>query len=114
MIFGGWAAGSGWHGREPDGGIIADGADGFQGHVAGPLGGPFVGLLEQDGADEAHDGGLIGMSPAGFEPTAPRLGIWCSIRLSYGDANRPLARPEPSAKAFVPPARDWRRAPRGA
>lgn len=26
------------------------------------------------------------MSPAGFEPTAPRLGIWCSILLSYGDA----------------------------
>lgn len=22
--------------------------------------------------------------PAGFEPTTPRLGIWCSIRLSYG------------------------------
>ena len=25
------------------------------------------------------------MSPAGFEPTAPRLGILCSILLSYGD-----------------------------
>src|SRR5271165_7249831 len=24
-------------------------------------------------------------SPAGFEPTAPGLGILCSIRLSYGD-----------------------------
>jgi hypothetical protein len=24
-------------------------------------------------------------SPARFERTAPRLGIWCSIRLSYGD-----------------------------
>ena len=22
--------------------------------------------------------------PAGLEPTTPRLGIWCSIRLSYG------------------------------
>ena len=22
--------------------------------------------------------------PTGFEPVAPRLGIWCSIRLSYG------------------------------
>ena len=22
--------------------------------------------------------------PRGFEPLAPRLGIWCSIRLSYG------------------------------
>lgn len=25
------------------------------------------------------------MSPARFELTAPRLGIWCSILLSYGD-----------------------------
>lgn len=24
-------------------------------------------------------------SPAGFEPTAPELGILCSILLSYGD-----------------------------
>lgn len=32
---------------------------------------------------------LAGMSPAGFEPTAPGLGILCSIRLSYGDV-RPL------------------------
>ena len=24
--------------------------------------------------------------PAGLEPTTPRLGIWCSIRLSYGRA----------------------------
>ena len=22
--------------------------------------------------------------PSGFEPLAPRLGIWCSIQLSYG------------------------------
>ena len=22
--------------------------------------------------------------PTGFEPVAPRLGIWCSILLSYG------------------------------
>jgi hypothetical protein len=27
--------------------------------------------------------------PAGFEPTAPRLGIWCSIRLSYGNPQAP-------------------------
>ena len=25
------------------------------------------------------------VSSAGFEPTAPRLGIWCSILLSYED-----------------------------
>lgn len=35
---------------------------------------------------------MTGMaSPAGFEPTAPRLGIWCSIRLSYGDTGDCLA-----------------------
>ncbi len=28
-------------------------------------------------------------SPAGFEPTAPRLGIWCSILLSYEDGSTP-------------------------
>jgi len=27
-------------------------------------------------------------SPAGFEPTAPGLGILCSILLSYGDVRR--------------------------
>ena len=26
------------------------------------------------------------VSPAGFEPTAPGLGILCSILLSYGDS----------------------------
>lgn len=26
-------------------------------------------------------------SPTGLEPVAPRLGIWCSIRLSYGDGS---------------------------
>ncbi len=26
------------------------------------------------------------VSPARFERTAPRLGIWCSILLSYGDS----------------------------
>ena len=29
------------------------------------------------------------MSPTGFEPVAPRLGISCSILLSYGDAGNP-------------------------
>ena len=28
------------------------------------------------------------VSPAGFEPATPRLGIWCSILLSYGDVGR--------------------------
>ncbi len=28
---------------------------------------------------------ILLVSPAGFEPTAPGLGILCSILLSYGD-----------------------------
>lgn len=28
------------------------------------------------------DNNMVG--PAGFEPSTPRLGIWCSIQLSYG------------------------------
>lgn len=35
-------------------------ADGFQCHVAGPLHGPFVVMLEQQCADEAEDGSVIG------------------------------------------------------
>ncbi|VXC59185.1 hypothetical protein SPHINGOT1_120022 [Sphingomonas sp. T1] len=27
---------------------------------------------------------VVVVTPSGFEPLAPRLGIWCSIRLSYG------------------------------
>ena len=46
--------------RQADDGIIAQGRDGFQRHVAGALDGPFVVLFEQDGADEADDGGLVG------------------------------------------------------
>ena len=37
------------------------GRDGFQGHVAGTLDGPFVVLLKPDGADEAGDGRLVGV-----------------------------------------------------
>jgi hypothetical protein len=32
----------------------------LQGHVAGALGGPFVGLFQQDGAGQADGGGLVG------------------------------------------------------
>ena len=57
----GWAEiDAGCHGGQADEGIIAQGCDGFQGHVAGALDGPLVVLLEQDGADEADDGGLVG------------------------------------------------------
>jgi len=43
-----------------DDGIIAQRRDGFQGHVAGAQDRPFVVLLEQDRADQANDGILIG------------------------------------------------------
>ena len=59
----GWAAASGGHGGQADGGIVAHGAGGFQGHVAGALGGPFVGLLENNGANQAGDApSLVKMS----------------------------------------------------
>jgi hypothetical protein len=40
--------------------IIAGGAHAFQADVAGALDGPLVVLFEQDGTDEAGDGGLVG------------------------------------------------------
>ena len=53
----GW---SGSHGRQPDDGIVAQGCDRFQRHIAGALNCPFVILLEQDRADETGDGLIIG------------------------------------------------------
>src|ERR1700722_1527254 len=41
-------------------------------------------------------------SPIGFEPTAPGLGILCSILLSYGDA-APSLHELPPPKKPVPP-----------
>ena len=52
-----WSAGDS---RKADGWIIAQGRDGFQRHVTGPLDVPFVVLFEQDRADQAHDGVLVG------------------------------------------------------
>ena len=40
-------------------------------------------------------------SPAGFEPTAPGLGILCSIRLSYGDIVNEFNKLLPSSGAFL-------------
>jgi hypothetical protein len=48
---------------QADGRIIAQGRNGFQGHVAGALDGPFVVLLEQDGAHEPYDGFLVWEDP---------------------------------------------------
>ena len=38
---------------------------------------------------------MVVASPAGFEPTAPRLGIWCSILLSYGDDSNRIPQQQP-------------------
>jgi hypothetical protein len=46
--------------RELDERIMAKRSDGFQCHVARPLDRPFIVLLEQDGADRAGNGFLIG------------------------------------------------------
>ena len=53
----GWSAGDS---RKADGWIIAHWRDGFQRHVAGTLDGPLIVLFEQNRADEADDGILIG------------------------------------------------------
>src|SRR5207245_8179906 len=37
-----WPVMSGGHGGQLDEGIVAQWSDGFQGHVAGPLDGPFI------------------------------------------------------------------------
>jgi hypothetical protein len=39
---------------------MAQRGDGFQRHLAAALRRPFVVLFDEDGADEAHDGGLVG------------------------------------------------------
>ncbi len=52
-----WSGGQGW---QTDGGIIAEGGDGFQGHVAGALDGPLIALFEQDGPDQARDRCFVG------------------------------------------------------
>ena len=41
------------------------------------------------------------VSPAGFEPTAPGLGILCSILLSYGDASLRIAQPRQPVTSAV-------------
>jgi len=52
----GW---SGCHGGHPDDGIIAQGRDCFQRHIATALEGQLVILFEQDRAEEAGDGGFV-------------------------------------------------------
>lgn len=54
--------------RQADAGIIADRCDGFQRHVAGALYGPFVILLQKDGADQSGDRRFVGEDPDHIGP----------------------------------------------
>ena len=51
---------SGCDERQADAEIMAQRCDGFQAHVASALDGPFIVLFEQQCADQADNGGLIG------------------------------------------------------
>lgn len=51
-----------------DGGIIAHRHHGFQRHVTGTLHGPLIVLFEQDRADQADDGILVGEDADHFGP----------------------------------------------
>ena len=75
---GAFRQGPGWsddHGWQSDDGIIAQGGDGFQRHIAGALDGPFVVLLQQDCADEPDDSLVVGKDAddvgAACPPSAP-------------------------------------------
>ena len=48
-------------------------------------------------------------SPAGFEPTTPRLGIWCSIQLSYGDLGPAYTTAGASEQQRPNPCAPWRK-----
>jgi hypothetical protein len=60
VLLAGCAAASDSCNWQADGWSIAHGGDGLQRHVARSLGGPFIGLLEQQRADEPDDGGFVG------------------------------------------------------
>ena len=59
VVSGGSVPVSGGHGRQPDGVTMPEAGEGLQAHVAAPDG-PFVVLLQHQGADEADDRGLVG------------------------------------------------------
>ena len=55
--------GSGGHGGQPDGVTMPERRERLQAHVA-PADRPFVVLLQQQGADQADDRGLVGKMPS--------------------------------------------------
>ena len=52
--------------RQADAVTLAERSDRLKGHVAGSLDRPLVGLLEQEGADEASDGRSHNVAALGF------------------------------------------------
>ena len=61
------AGGSSGQGGQADGGIIAECSDGFQGHVAGALYGPFIDLFQEYGTDEVCNDRLGDVAKLDFE-----------------------------------------------
>jgi len=56
----GWITASGCHGGQSDEGIIAQWRDGFQAHEACAPDGTFIALFQQQCADQADYGILVG------------------------------------------------------
>ena len=71
---------SGRQGWQADAWIIAEWGDCFQRHVAGALHGPFVILLQQQGADQPGDGGLVGEDA---EDVAAPLDPWFTRSMGF-------------------------------
>jgi len=55
----GWTAVSGCDERQADAEIMAQWGDGFQGHVAGTLNGPFIILFEQQCTNQPDHRGFV-------------------------------------------------------
>ena len=95
---------SGCHGKQLDGEVVADGSDRFQRHVS-PCDGPFVVLLEQNRADEACDGVLVGEDA---DDVAPRRS---SPRRPDETLVRRRAALQAGRKGGTVPLGNWRPAP---
>src|SRR5262245_66561332 len=74
---------SGSHGWQTDEGSIADWSDAFQSNVSGALDGPFIIVFEQDSADEAGDGVVVGKDTddvsSAFDLTVEALDGVCAV-----------------------------------
>ena len=106
---GGLAGLSSGRGGQLDGGIMAQGSDGFQGHVASAVNGPFVVLLKQDSTGETSDGGLVG-EDADDVGAAPDLAVEALQRVGRRELGGGSLGKLIYAKASSRPGRSGRRA----